>query len=111
MRPAVVAAVVTAAAGLLAGGAGILLSGLGVVNGTEMTLALVTALAAALLASFERLGVAVAAAAGMGAVTAAAGSLPAVAEVPGLVESLGFIVVVVVVFARPGSVAAALERA
>jgi len=30
---------------------------------------------------------------------------------PGLVESLGFIVVVVVVFARPGAVATALERA
>jgi branched-chain amino acid transport system permease protein len=111
VRPAVVGAVVTAIAGLLAGGAGILLSGIGVVNGTEMTLALVTALAAALLAGFERLGVAVAAAAGVGAVTAAAGSLPAVAEVPGLVESLGFIVVVVVVFARPGAVASALERA
>jgi hypothetical protein len=44
-------------------------------------------------------------------VTAAAASLPAVAQVPGLVESLGFIVVVVVVFARPGTVATALERA
>jgi len=111
IRPGVVGAIVTAIAGLLAGGAGILLSGLTVVNGSEMTLALVTALAAALLAGFERLGVAVAAAAGVGAVTAAAASLPAVAEVPGLVESLGFIAVVVVVFARPGIVTTALERA
>jgi branched-subunit amino acid ABC-type transport system permease component len=111
IRPGAVSATVWGISAALAGTAGVLLSGLTVLNGSEMTLALVTALAAALLAGFERLGVAVAAAAGVGALTSAAASLPAVARVDGLVESLGFIAVVVVVFLRPGRLSDALGRA
>jgi branched-subunit amino acid ABC-type transport system permease component len=102
IRPERVATVVWGASAFLAGLAGVGLSaGLAVLNATEMTLALVASLAAALLAGFERLGVAVAAAAGVGAVTAVAASVPAVARVSGLVESLGFLAVLTVVFLRP----------
>ena len=76
-----------------------------------MTFALVTSLAAALVAGFERLGVAVAAAAGVGALAAVGASVPAVAKVPGLVDSLGFLVVLALVMARPRAVADALGRA
>lgn len=100
VRPARVAAAVWIIAAVLAGLAGILLSSLTVLNGTEMTLALITSLAAALLARLERLGVAVAGAAAVGALTAMAGSIPAVVKVPGLVESVGFIAVIAVVLAR-----------
>ena len=111
VRPARLGALVWAIAGALAGMAGVLLSGLTVTNTTEMTFALVTSLAAALVAGFERLGVAVAAAAGVGALAAAGASVPAVAKVPGLVDSLGFLVVLALVVARPRAVADALGRA
>lgn len=105
VRPARVAVAVWVVAAVLAGVAGILLSSLTVLNGTEMTLALITSLAAALLARLERLGVAVAGAAAVGALTAMAGSIPAVVKVPGLVESVGFIAVIAVVLARKPALA------
>ncbi|MGH8992757.1 MAG: branched-chain amino acid ABC transporter permease [Acidimicrobiia bacterium] len=102
VRPERVAAAVWGASGILAGMAGVGLSGgLAVLNATEMTLALVTSLAAALLAGFDRLGVAVAAAAAVGGVTAAAASVPGIARTSGMVESLGFLAVLAVVFLRP----------
>jgi branched-subunit amino acid ABC-type transport system permease component len=108
IRPQRVAAAVWGTAALLAGLAGIgLTAGLAVLNAIEMTLALVSSLAAALLAGFDRLGTAVAAAAGVGALTAAAASVPEVARVSGLVESLGFLTVLAVVFLRPRSPVAA----
>jgi len=97
-------------AGALAGAAGVLLSGITVVNTTEMTFALITALAAALLAGFESVPVAAAAAAAIGAVTAVAASITTIAHVSGLVESLGFIIVIAVVaFTRPRGLAARLS--
>jgi branched-subunit amino acid ABC-type transport system permease component len=89
-------------AGALAAVAGVLLSGVAVLNTTEMTFALVNALAAALLAGFESVPAAAGAAAGVGAVTSIAASIPAIAHVSGLVESLGFIAVIGVIgFTRP----------
>ena len=102
VRPTRVTAVVWALSALLAGMAGIGLSGgQGVLNSTGMTLALVASLAAVLLGGFERLGVAVAAAAGVGALTAAVAVVPQAARVSGLVESTGFLVVLAVVLLRP----------
>jgi branched-subunit amino acid ABC-type transport system permease component len=101
IRPTRLAAAVWAVAGVLAGGAGILLSGLTVLNGSEMTLALVTSLAAALLARMERFSVAMAGAAAVGALTAIAGSIPAVVDVPGLVGAVAFLAVIAVAVARP----------
>jgi branched-subunit amino acid ABC-type transport system permease component len=66
-----------------------------------MTLALVASLAAVLLGGFERLGVTVAAAAAVGALTAAVAVVPSAARVSGLVESTGFLVVLAVVLLRP----------
>jgi len=106
IRPERLAAFVWIVAGVLAGLAGVLLSSLTVLNGTEMTLALITSLAAALLARLERLSVAVAAAGAVGAITAMAGSIPAVVKVPGLVESVGFLAVIAVVLSRPKELAA-----
>ena len=105
IRPARLAAAVWAIAAVLAGGAGILLSGLTILNSSEMTLALVTSLAAALLARMERLSVAMAGAAATGALTAMAGSIPAVVEVPGLVGSVAFLAVIAVAVARPRELA------
>jgi sulfate-transporting ATPase len=106
IRPERVAAAVWAASGLLAAVAGIgLTAGVAVLNATEMTLALVASLAAALVAGFERLGVAVAAAAAVGGATAAAASIPEVSRVSGLVESLGFMAVLAVIFLRPRTAA------
>jgi branched-subunit amino acid ABC-type transport system permease component len=102
VRPARVTAVVWGLSGLLAGAAGIGLSGgQGVLNSTGMTLALVAALAAVLLGGFERLGITVAAAAGVGALTAAVAVIPSAGRVSGLVESTGFLVVLAVVLLRP----------
>ena len=110
VRPTRVTAVVWGLSALLAGMAGIGLSGgQGVLNSTGMTLALVASLAAVLLGGFERLGVAVAAAAGVGALTAAVAVVPQAARVSGLVESTGFLVVLAVVLLRPRR--AALGRA
>jgi branched-subunit amino acid ABC-type transport system permease component len=64
---------------------------------------MMTGLAAALLAGFDRLSVAVTGSAAVGAMTAVAGSLDAVASVPGLVESIALILVVVLVVARPSA--------
>jgi branched-subunit amino acid ABC-type transport system permease component len=102
VRPARVTAVVWGLSALLAGLAGIGLSGgQGVLNSTGMTLALVASLAAVLLGGFERLGITVAAAAGVGALTAAVAVVPAAGRVSGLVESTGFLVVLAVVLLRP----------
>jgi branched-subunit amino acid ABC-type transport system permease component len=102
VRPGRVTAVVWGLSALLAGMAGIGLSGgQGVLNSTGMTLALVASLAAVLLGGFERLGVTVAAAAGVGALTAAVAVVPSAARVSGLVESTGFLVVLAVVLLRP----------
>jgi branched-chain amino acid transport system permease protein len=110
VRPARVTAMVWGLSALLAGMAGIGLSGgQGVLNSTGMTLALVSSLAAVLLGGFERLGIAVAAAAGVGAITAAVAVIPSAARVSGLVESTGFLVVLAVVLLRPRR--AALGRA
>ncbi len=110
VRPTRVTAVVWGLSSLLAGMAGIGLSaGQGVLNSVGMTLALVASLAAVLLGGFERLGIAVAAAAGVGALTAAVAVVPAAARVSGLVESTGFLVVLAVVLLRPRR--AALGRA
>ena len=110
VRPSRVTAVVWGLSALLAGMAGIGLSGgQGVLNSTGMTLALVASLAAVLLGGFERLGITVAAAAGVGALTAAVAVVPSAARVSGLVESTGFLVVLAVVLLRPRR--AALGRA
>jgi branched-subunit amino acid ABC-type transport system permease component len=102
VRPSRVTAVVWGLSALLAGMAGIGLSGgQGVLNSTGMTLALVSSLAAVLLGGFERLGITVAAAAGVGALTAAVAVVPSAARVSGLVESTGFLVVLAVVLLRP----------
>jgi branched-chain amino acid transport system permease protein len=112
VRPERVATVVWASAGAIAALAGVLLSGFTVLNTTEMTLALVAALAAALLAGFESIPLAVLASAGVGSVTAAAASIPELARISGVVESVGFIaVVLVVLIVRPRQLTAALERA
>jgi branched-subunit amino acid ABC-type transport system permease component len=77
-----------------------------------MTLALVAALAAALLAGFESVPLAVLASAGVGSVTAAAAAVPELARISGFVESVGFIaVVLVVLIVRPRQLTARLERA
>jgi len=102
IRPTRVTAVVWGLSGLLAGAAGVGLSGgQGVLNSIGMTLALVAALAAVLLGGFERLGITVAAAAGVGALTAAVAVIPSAGRVSGLVESTGFLVVLAVVLLRP----------
>lgn len=102
VRPARVTAVVWGLSALLAGMAGIGLSGgQGVLNSTGMTLALVASLAAVLLGGFDRLGITVAASAGVGALTAAVAVFPSAARVSGLVESTGFLVVLAVVLLRP----------
>lgn len=112
IRPTRVAATVWAISGLLAALAGILLSGLTLLNTVEMTLALVTALAAALLAGFTSVGLAVAGAALVGGATSVAASVPELARVGGLIESLGFLAVIaVMVFVRPRRAATRLERA
>jgi branched-subunit amino acid ABC-type transport system permease component len=95
---------------LAAGAAGVGLSGFGILNSVEMTLIMVNAVAAALLAGFERIPQAMLAAAGIGALTGAVSSMEWVGRTAGLKESLGFIVVVaVVVLFRPRSLS--LERA
>lgn len=110
VRPTRVSAVVWGLSALLAGMAGIGMSGgQGVLNSTGMTLALVASLAAVLLGGFDRLGITVAAAAGVGALTAAVAVVPQAARVSGLVESTGFLVVLAVVLLRPRR--AALGRA
>ena len=102
VRPTRVTAAVWGLSALLAGMAGIGLSGgQGVLNSTGMTLALVASLAAVLLGGFERLGITVAAAAGIGALTAAVAVVPSDGRVSGLVESTGFLVVLAVVLLRP----------
>lgn len=102
VRPERVTAVVWGLSALLAGMAGVGLSGgQGVLNSTGMTLALVASLAAVLLGGFERLGVTVIAAAAVGALTAAVAVIPSAARVSGLVESTGFLVVLAVVLLRP----------
>jgi branched-chain amino acid transport system permease protein len=112
IRPHRVAAVVWAIAGVLAAVAGVLLSGFTVLNGTEMTLALTTSLAAALVAGFSSIPLAVLASAAVGAVSAAASSIPRLARISGFDESVGFILVVLVaLFLRPRVTAASLERA
>jgi branched-subunit amino acid ABC-type transport system permease component len=112
VRPARAALVVWTIAGAIAAVAGVLLSGFTVLNTTEMTLALVAALAAALLAGFESVPVAVAASAGVGSVTTAAASIPELARISGFVESVGFLAVVAVILVlRPRQLAAALDRA
>jgi branched-subunit amino acid ABC-type transport system permease component len=112
IRPQRINTIVWAIAGGAAALSGVLLSGFTVVNTTEMTLALVAALAAALLAGFESVPIAVAASAGVGAVTAAAASVPELARISGFVESVGFLAVIaVILIVRPRQLAAALERA
>jgi branched-chain amino acid transport system permease protein len=99
-------------AGGLAALAGVLLGGFTVLDGDQMTLAVVAALAAALLAGFSSVPIAVAAAAGTGAVSAMAASIQSVAQVSGMVESLGYLVVVaVIVVVRPRRLARGLARA
>ncbi len=97
VRPQRVATIVWAISGASAAVAGVLLSGFTVLNTTEMTLALIAALAAALLAGFESIPLAIGASAGVGAVTAAAASFPELARISGFVESVGFLAVIVVV--------------
>jgi branched-subunit amino acid ABC-type transport system permease component len=110
VRPERIAAVVWTIAGTIAAVAGVLLSGFTVLNTTEMTLALVTALAAALLAGFDSVAAAVAASAGVGSVTTAVASIPELARISGFVESVGFLAVVaVILILRPRQLA--LERA
>ena len=110
VRPERVTAVVWGLSALLAGMAGVGLSGgQGVLNSTGMTLAFVSSLAAVLLGGFERLGITVAAAAAVGALTAAVAVVPSAARVSGLVQSTGFLVVLAVVLLRPRR--AALGRA
>ena len=110
--PRRVATIVWALAGAVAAVAGILLSGFTVLNTTEMTLALVAALAAALLAGFGSVPIAVAASAGVGSVTAVAASVPELARISGFVESVGFLAVIAIILVvRPRQLAAALERA
>jgi branched-subunit amino acid ABC-type transport system permease component len=112
VRPARVSMIVWALGGTIAALGGVLLSGFTVLNTTEMTLALVAALAAALLAGFESVPLAVLASSGVGSVTAAAASVPELARISGFVESVGFIaVVLVVLIVRPRQLVAALERA
>ena len=112
ISPQRIATIVWAISGATAALAGVFLSGFTVLNSTEMTLALVASLAAALLARFESVPIAVGASAGVGAVTAAAASFPELARISGFVESVGFLaVVLVVLIVRPRQVAAALERA
>lgn len=112
IRPDRVAVIVWAISAVLAGLAGILLSGFTVLNTTEMTLALITSLAAALLAGFDDVAMAVGAAAAVGSTSAMAATIPAISEISGVVESLGFIaVMVVIVLVRPRITAAQLERA
>lgn len=112
VRPDRVSTIVWAVGGAVAALGGVLLSGFTVLNTTEMTLALVAALAAALLARFESVPIAVLASAGVGSVTAAAAAVPELARVSGFVESAGFIaVVLVVLIVRPRQLVAALERA
>ncbi len=112
VRPQRVAAFVWTISGAIAAVAGILLSGFTVLNTTEMTLALIAALAAALLAGFESIPIAVGASAGVGSVTAAAASFPELARISGFVESVGFLAVIVVVLVlRPRQLSNLLERA
>lgn len=112
LRPRRVASIVWAVSGAVAALAGVLLSSFTVVSTTEMTLTLVGALAAALLAGFRSVPVAVAASAGVGAVTSAAASVPELARVSGFVESVGFVAVLLVVLVvRPRQLAGSLERA
>lgn len=112
VRPERVAMIVWTIAGGTAAIAGVLLSGFTVLNTTEMTLALVASLAAALLAGFESIPIAVAASAGVGSVTAATASIPELARISGFVESVGFIAVVAVILVlRPRQFAAELSRA
>lgn len=102
LRGSVVSSVVFIVSGAIAALAGVLLSGFTVLNGTEMTLSMVGALAAALLAGFASIPIAVAASAGVGSVTAVAAAVPGFAAVPGAVESAAFVVVIaVVLFLRP----------
>jgi branched-subunit amino acid ABC-type transport system permease component len=99
-------------AGALAALAGVLLSGFTVLDGDQMTLALAAALAAALLAGFSSVPIAIVAAAGVGAVSAMAASVPSAARVSGLVESLGYLAVLaVIVVVRPRRLARTLARA
>ena len=112
VRPQRVATIVWAISGASAAIAGVLLSGFTVLNTTEMTLALIAALAAALLAGFESIPLAIGASAGVGAVTAAAASFPELARISGFVESVGFLAVIVVVLVlRPRQLSNLLERA
>jgi branched-chain amino acid transport system permease protein len=106
-----VSAAVWALSALLAGIAGLGLSSFGILNNTEMTLSMVTALAAALIAGFENIPLAVVAAAGAGAFTAAISSISSVSHVAGLKESLGFMVVLAVIVLRPKSLGQTLGRA
>lgn len=101
VRPERVSAAVWMVSAALAGVAGVVLSGLTVLNATEMTLALVAALAAAVIAGFERLWLAIGAAAAVGAAASVAASVPMIARQPGLVESLGFVAVLAVILFRP----------
>ena len=98
-----VSAAVWALSALFAGVAGLGLSSFGILNNTEMTLTMVTALAAALIAGFVNIPLAVVAAAGAGAFTAAVSSISSVSHIAGLKESLGFIVVLAVIVLRPKS--------
>jgi len=106
-----VSAAVWALSALLAGIAGLGLSSFGILNNTEMTLAMVTALAAALIAGFANIPLAVVAAAGAGAFTAAVSSISSVSHIAGLKESLGFMVVLAVIVVRPKSLGQPLGRA
>jgi branched-chain amino acid transport system permease protein len=98
-----VSAAVWALSALFAGVAGLGLSSFGILNNTEMTLTMVTALAAALIAGFVSIPLGVVAAAGAGAFTAAVSSISSVSHIAGLKESLGFIVVLAVIVLRPKS--------
>ncbi len=106
-----VAAAVWALSALLAGIAGLGLSSFGILNNTEMTLSMVAALAAALIAGFDNIPLAVVAAAGVGASTAAVSSIAPVSHIAGLKESLGFMVVLAVIVVRPKSLGQTLGRA
>jgi branched-chain amino acid transport system permease protein len=106
-----VSAAVWVLSALLAGMVGLGLSGFGILNNTEMTLTMVTALAAALVAGFSNIPLAVVAAAGAGALTGGLSSLSSVSHVAGLKESLGFMIVLAVIVLRPSSVGRQLGRA
>ncbi|MND01027.1 hypothetical protein D3C83_198490 [compost metagenome] len=72
---------------------------------------MVTALAAALIAGFANIPLAVVAAAGAGGFTAAVSSISSVSHIAGLKESLGFMVVLAVIVLRPKNVGQTLGRA